>query len=50
VAEKLQRVSESLAGLARVSFQMSVADLPKPQMMRSIELLGSHVRPLMRQV
>jgi probable LLM family oxidoreductase len=47
VAEKLKRISESLAGLSRVSFQMSVADLPKPQMMRSIELLGTKVKPLM---
>jgi probable LLM family oxidoreductase len=48
VAAKVLRVSESLGGIARLSFQMSVADLPHDGMLRSIEILGGEVAPAIR--
>jgi probable LLM family oxidoreductase len=50
VAEKILRVNESLGGISRLTFQMSVADLPHAKMMRAIELLGTRVAPLVRTV
>ncbi|MFA6961634.1 MAG: LLM class flavin-dependent oxidoreductase [Opitutaceae bacterium] len=47
VAAKILTVSETLGGVDRVSFQMSVASLPHPQMLHAIELLGTRVRPLL---
>ena len=48
VAEKIHRFSESLGGIARISFQMSVAGLPHEMLMNSIELIGSKVTPAVR--
>ncbi len=48
VAEKILRVSESLGGISRLTFQMSVAALPHAKLMRAIELLGTRVAPLVR--
>jgi probable LLM family oxidoreductase len=47
-AQKVQRFSESLGGISRLSFQMSVAGLPHEKMLRSIELIGSGVAPVVR--
>ena len=49
VVEKILRVNESLGGISRLTFQMSVADLPHAQLMRAIELLGTRVAPLVRK-
>jgi probable LLM family oxidoreductase len=49
VAEKILRVNESLGGISRLTFQMSVADLPHAKLMRAIELLGTRVAPLVRK-
>jgi probable LLM family oxidoreductase len=49
LAEKMLTVNESLGGLARLNFQMTVAALPHPTMMRAIELLGTRVAPLVRK-
>ena len=49
VAEKILRVNESLGGISRLTFQMSVAALPHARLMRTIELLGTRVAPLVRQ-
>src|SRR5438046_3415845 len=49
VAEKIPRVNESLGGISRLTFQMSVADLPHAKLMRAIELLGTRVAPLVRR-
>src|SRR4029077_11809676 len=43
VAEKILRVNESLGGISRITFQMSVAALPHAKMLRAIELLGTAV-------
>ena len=48
VAEKILRVNDSLGGISRLTFQMSVAALPHAKMMRAIELLGTRVAPLVR--
>ncbi|MBD5657393.1 MAG: LLM class flavin-dependent oxidoreductase [Candidatus Eremiobacteraeota bacterium] len=45
VAEKIVRHSESLGGISRISFQMSVAALPHAKLMTAIELLGTRVKP-----
>ncbi len=50
VAAKILAVSDTLGGVARVSFQMSVASLSHSRMLRAIELLGTQVRPLMQAV
>jgi probable LLM family oxidoreductase len=49
VVEKVLRLNESLGGVARLSFQMSVAALPHAKLMRAIELLGTKVAPLVRK-
>lgn len=49
VAEKMLEISESLGGLSRISFQMSVAALPHAKVLKSIELLGSEVIPRIRK-
>jgi len=49
VAEKLIRHSEALGGLSRVTFQMNAASLPHEKLMRSIELIGTRVAPLVRE-
>ncbi len=47
--EKVRRFSESLGGISRLSFQMSVAGLQHEKMLSSIELIGSRVVPAMRK-
>ncbi|MFD0764015.1 LLM class flavin-dependent oxidoreductase [Mucilaginibacter lutimaris] len=48
VAEKLLRHSESLGGISRFTFQMDNAGLTHQQLMRSIELIGTKVIPLVK--
>ena len=48
VVEKILRMNESLGGISRLTFQMSVAALPHAKLMRAIELLGTRVAPLVR--
>jgi probable LLM family oxidoreductase len=45
---KLRSFSDSLGGISRLSFQMSVAGLPHEKMLRSIELIGNRVAPMVR--
>lgn len=46
VAEKILRHSEALGGISRISFQMDNAALPHAKLLRSIELIGTLVKPL----
>ncbi len=46
VAEKILIINESLGGISRISFQMSIASLPHKQLLHAIELLGTKVAPL----
>ena len=48
VAEKVLRINEDLGGIARLSFQMSVAGLSHEHLIRATELLGSRVAPIIR--
>ena len=49
VAAKIKRHSQALGGLSRVTFQMDNADLSHEKLLRAIELLGSHVAPLLAE-
>jgi probable LLM family oxidoreductase len=48
VAEKILRFSEALGGVSRFTFQMDVGALPHAKLLRSIELIGEKVRPIVR--
>ncbi|HEY0308398.1 MAG TPA: LLM class flavin-dependent oxidoreductase [Acidobacteriaceae bacterium] len=45
VAAKVLRIHESLGGIARISFQMSVVALRHDRLLHAIELLGTEVAP-----
>lgn len=47
VAEKIRRHSESIGGISRVTFQMDNAQMNHAQLMRSIELIGTQMSPLL---
>jgi len=49
VARKALYVDKVLGGLSRITFQMGVSALPHDKMLRSIELLGSQVAPIIGQ-
>src|ERR1700680_2738417 len=49
VAEKVLYVNEVLGGLSRITFQMGVSALQHEKMLRSIELLGTRVPPIVRK-
>src|ERR1700689_1014211 len=49
VAEKILYVNEALGGLTRITFQMGVSALPHQKMLRSIELLGTRVVPILKK-
>lgn len=49
VAAKMLKLSETLGGVSRITFQMSTAALETAAMKRSIELLGTDVAPLVRE-
>ena len=49
VAQKILYVNEVLGGLSRITFQMGVSALPHEKMLRLIELLGTHIAPLVRK-
>jgi probable LLM family oxidoreductase len=46
VAEKILSHSEALGGVSRFTFQMDNAHLPQEKLLRSIELIGTKVIPL----
>jgi alkanesulfonate monooxygenase SsuD/methylene tetrahydromethanopterin reductase-like flavin-dependent oxidoreductase (luciferase family) len=48
VAEKIIRHSKALGGISRVTFQMDSANLTHEKMMEAINLLGSEVKPLIK--
>jgi probable LLM family oxidoreductase len=49
VARKILYVDEVLGGLSRITFQMGVSALAHEKMLRSIELLGTRVAPIVRK-
>ena len=46
IAEKIIRHSEALGGISRLTFQMDNASLSQAKLLRSIELIGDKVMPL----
>jgi alkanesulfonate monooxygenase SsuD/methylene tetrahydromethanopterin reductase-like flavin-dependent oxidoreductase (luciferase family) len=49
VVQKALYVNEVLGGLSRITFQMGVSALPHQTMLRSTELLGTRVAPIVRK-
>lgn len=49
VAEKILRHSEALGGISRFTFMMDNAGMPHEKLMRSIELIGRKVAPLVNK-
>jgi probable LLM family oxidoreductase len=49
VAEKIVRHAEALGGISRLTFQMDSAELPHEKLMRSIDLIGRSVAPLVNK-
>lgn len=49
VAEKIARFDQQLGGIARLSLQMSVADLSHERTLSAIDLIGSELIPKLRQ-
>ncbi len=49
VVDKILHYNEVLGGITRLDFQMSVAALSHPKLMRSINLLGMEVAPALRK-
>jgi probable LLM family oxidoreductase len=49
VAQKVLYANQALDGLSRITFQMGISALSHQKMLRSIELLGSQVAPLVRK-
>jgi probable LLM family oxidoreductase len=49
VAQKILDINESLGGVSRIDFQMSVAALDHAKLLRSIELIGTRVAPIIRK-
>lgn len=49
IAEKILRHSDALGGISRFTFQMDSAELPHEKLMKSIEIIGSKVKPLVSE-
>jgi alkanesulfonate monooxygenase SsuD/methylene tetrahydromethanopterin reductase-like flavin-dependent oxidoreductase (luciferase family) len=49
VAAKVRHYDQVLGGIERLSFQMSVAGLGRKELMSSIELAGTRVKPQLPQ-
>ena len=46
IAEKILRHSEALGGISRFTFQMDNAELSHKQLLKSIELIGGKIKPI----
>ncbi len=46
VAEKIRHHAKALGGISRLTFQMDSAEVPHEKLMTSIELIGTHLKPL----
>jgi probable LLM family oxidoreductase len=46
IAEKILRHSEALGGISRFTFQMDNAELSHKQLLKSIELIGKKIKPI----
>ncbi len=50
VAQKIVRHSEALGGISRLNFQMDNASLSQEKLLKSIELIGNEVKPLVNKL
>tara|TARA_B100000579_G_scaffold224807_1_gene184060 strand:- start:2135 stop:3160 length:1026 start_codon:yes stop_codon:yes gene_type:complete len=50
VSEKILRHSEALGGISRFQFQMDIADITHENLMKSIELIGKKVIPMINNL
>ena len=50
VVEKVLYYNETLGGISRITFQMDVAGLPHAKLIHAIELLGTRVAPVVRNL
>jgi probable LLM family oxidoreductase len=48
VGEKILRHAAALGGIDRLTFQMDNAKLPREKLLRSIELIGEHIKPALK--
>jgi probable LLM family oxidoreductase len=48
VAEKILYVNDVLGGISRLTFQMNAAAVPREKMLHAIEILATHVAPIVR--
>jgi hypothetical protein len=48
VAAKIFKISEAMGGISRFCFQMDYSGLPHEKLLKSIELIGNKVIPLIR--
>ena len=46
IAEKIIRHSNALGGISRFTFQMDNAELTHHQLLKSIELIGKKIKPI----
>jgi alkanesulfonate monooxygenase SsuD/methylene tetrahydromethanopterin reductase-like flavin-dependent oxidoreductase (luciferase family) len=46
IAEKILRHSEALGGISRFTFQMDNAELSHKKLLKSIELIGEKIKPI----
>ncbi|MDR3667334.1 MAG: LLM class flavin-dependent oxidoreductase [Ignavibacteriaceae bacterium] len=49
IAEKILRHSDALGGISRITFQMDTAEVPHEKLMKSIDLIGTLIKPLVNQ-
>jgi probable LLM family oxidoreductase len=49
VVEKILRHNDALGGISRITFQMNASSLPHAKIVRSIEMLGARVAPVVRK-
>ena len=50
VVKKLRYINEALGGISRVTFQMGVSTLAQDKMLRAIEILGTKLAPMLKDV
>jgi len=50
VVAKIHHYNDALGGISRITFQMNAASLPHAKLLKAIEMLGTSVAPLVRDI
>jgi alkanesulfonate monooxygenase SsuD/methylene tetrahydromethanopterin reductase-like flavin-dependent oxidoreductase (luciferase family) len=50
VVAKIHHYNDTLGGISRITFQMNAASLPHEKLIKAIEMLGTRVAPLVRDI